>query len=276
MRIHWRISFLSLGLLLIVLSSVAIPYLHHLVYTDSLPKSAIDRVTGHAVSREDKIGQAVTQEDRQLDELGVHIQTDADAKAYVEALVKRWGPEEASSHLPEFEERLARAEYAAVRNPQKLIPASRVANTFNHLMDEWQMPSAVHISVAELQAFRASYACTMYPKSVARRADGTLAPSYRPTEALFLLHMLDANEGIPSYVRDHVLEGHFPWNALKWLKLWHPAAIPTFQSELHPALQNPDAAKIAQYDALRRKYFANHPDVTFDHIVNDLFGQLGI
>src|SRR5467141_4836589 len=143
--------FLSLGLLLIgIVVLVAVPYLNHLVYPDSLPRSAARRATGYAV----------IPEDRQVDELGApdHIRAEADARAYVDALVKRWDPNETNAHLPEFEERLARAEYAAVRNPEKRIPEAQVAKTFNGRMDEWQMPGWVHISVAELHAFRIPYA----------------------------------------------------------------------------------------------------------------------
>jgi len=185
-------------------------------------------------------------------------------------------PNETNAHLPEFEERLARAEYAAVRNPEKRIPESQVAKTFNGRMDEWQMPGLAHISVAELHAFRLPYALALYPRSVARLPDESIAPSCRPTEALFLLHMLDSNEGIASYIRDSVRESHFPWNVLKRLKLWHPAAIPILQPGLHPAPPSPDASKILEYETLRRRYFASHPDATFDRTVNELFAQLGI
>src|SRR6266853_3591275 len=255
MRHPWRIIFPFLGLFLVgVIGVAAVPYLHHLVYPDSLPRSAL----------KGSIGYAATPDLRQIDELGdpSHIQTEADARAYIEALVKRWGPRETT--YPDLTDRLARAEYAAARNPERLIPESQIAETFNRLMDEWEMPSWTRISVPELHAFRIRYALTVYPRSVARLPDESIAPSCRPTEALFLLHMLDSNEGIASYIRDSVRESHFPWNVLKRLKLWHPAAIPILQPGLHPAPPSPDASKVLEYETLRRRYFASHPDATFD------------
>src|SRR5258707_13032256 len=86
MRVRSRIMlFLSLGLLLIgIVVLVAVPYLNHLVYPDSLPRSAARRATGYAV----------IPEDRQVDELGApdNIRTEADAMPYVVALVKEMGP----------------------------------------------------------------------------------------------------------------------------------------------------------------------------------------
>jgi len=278
MRTTWRVVGLSLGFLLIVgvICAVALPYLNHLMYPDALSRDDLTRALTHGPRQ--AIGYAVFPVDRQIDELGApdHIRAEADARAYVDAFVKRWDPKETNAHLSEFEERLARAEYAAVRNPEKRIPESQIAKTFNGLMDEWQMPGWAHISVAELHAFRIPYALAVYPRSVARLPDESIAPSCRPTEALFLLHMLDSNEGIASYIRDYVRESHFPWNVLKRLKLWHPTAIPIVQPGLHLAPPSPDGSKRLEYETLRRRYFASHPDATFDRTMNELFAQLGI
>jgi len=222
MQIRWRIAVPLLGVLLLgIIVLVAVPYLNYLVYPGS-------RFTVKDAS-------AIIREDRQVDELGSHIRTEADAKAYVEALMKRWAPRET---IPtEYEERLARAEYAAVHNPEKLIPESQVANAFTRLMDKWGMPAWTHVSVPELHALRVSYASTVYPKSVPRLPDETIAPSCRPTEALFLLHMLDARKGLP---------------------------------------QGQDNRQRNEYINLRRKYFASHPELTFDKEVSDIFSELGI
>ncbi len=277
MRIHWRI-YLPLTVLLICITGlVAVPYLNHLMYPDALSQDDVTRAVAHTPGQ--AIGYAVFPVDRQIDELGApdHIRTEADAKTYVEALMKRWGdPNETNPHLAEFEERLARAEYAAVRDPERRIPESKVVKTFNRLMDQWQMPGSAHISVAELHTFRIPYTCAIYPRSVARLPDESIAPSCRPTEALFLLLMLDSNQGIASYIREYVRQCQFPWNILKRLKLWHPVPIPIFEQGLHPAPPDPDALQKFRYDNLRRRYFARHPDVSLETAVNEVFAQLGI
>jgi hypothetical protein len=256
MRIRWRIVFSSLALLLVgFVVVVVVPYFNHAVYPDSLSRSALMGAVGYAV----------IPEDRQIDELGApgHIRAEADARAYVEALVKRWDPNETNPHLDEFEERLAQAEYAAVRDPNKLIPESQVAKTFNRLMDEWEMPAWTRVAMPELHAFRISYVLTVYPRSVVRLPDKSIAPSCRPTEALFLLHMLDSRGGIPPEIREEVRASRFPWSILKRVSL-HPANTPT-----------PQNLQRDEYIGLRRKYFANHP-TSFESEVSDIFSQLGI
>jgi hypothetical protein len=276
MRIHWRIISLLVGFSLIGVVLLAVPYFSHLLHPSGPSQ---EHMVGAPPCR--AVDYAISPKEQQIDELGVpeHIRTEADARAYVEALVKIWDPGETNPHLAEFEDQLARAEFAAVRDPQKLIPESQIVKTFNHLMDEWQMPGWAHISVPELHAFRVPYACGLYPRSVARLPDGTIAPSTRPTEALFLLHMLDSNGGIAPYLRDYIRQTRFPWNALKRFKLWHPVPIPT---RLPPglyarSLSEPEDFQLTKYDQLRRCYFDRHPDAaSFEHIVNELFSQLGI
>ncbi len=272
LRIPWRLVGLSLGFLLIaaVICALALPYLHDLIYPDSLSRNDLTP-TGC-----ETIGYAVTSTDRQIDELGAadHIRTEADARAYVDALMKRWDPNETNPHLAEFEERVARAEFAAVRNPEKRIPESQVTKTFNRLMDEWQMPGWAHISVAELHAFRITAASAVYPRSIARLPDGRIALDCRPTEALFLLYMLDFSGGVPPQIRQQVRETHFPWNVLKRFKWSRPAMNP-IEPGPHPAPPNPESLQRHKYSTLRANYFSRHPDaVSFDRVVNELFMQL--
>jgi hypothetical protein len=273
-----RFVLLVLGFLLIGMIGVSVSYLHHLMHPDALSKNDLARaLTRPQVEQRleaKRIGDvALNPLDQPIDELGAHVQTEGDAKAYVEALVKRWGTEEAP-HLPEFEERLARAEYLAVHNPEKLIPESQVAQVFNRLMDEWQMPEWTRISAPELHEFRLPYAMSTYPKSVARLPDQSIAPSCRPTEALFLLQMLDSKGGIPPKIREQFRDSHFPWSLLKRFKSALPAPKP-IEPGLHPAPQTPDLRQQVAYMAFQRKHFASHP-VSFENVVNDVFGQFGI
>jgi hypothetical protein len=145
-----RFVLLVLGFLLIGMIGVSVSYLHHLMYPDTLSENDLARGqiprVEHRLETKRMGNTALNPLDQPIDELGAHVQKEGDAKAYVEALVKRWGPQEAGPHLPEFEGRLARAEYLAVRNPDKLIRESQVATTFNRLMDEWRMPEWTSIS----------------------------------------------------------------------------------------------------------------------------------
>ena len=280
MRIRWRIILLCLGLLLvgIIGVAVAVPYLHHLKHPAGLSQDDLTRALTHAPP---KTPSAYLEPDRRLDELGRsdHIRTEADAKAYVGAFWERWDPKETNPHLAEFEERLARAEYAAVRNPHKLIPESRVVKTFNKLMDEWQMPSWTRISVPELHVFRFNPATALYPQSVARLPDQSIAPSCRPTEAVLLIFLLGYGGGnvatLPE-IREQlrIRNSHFPWSFLRQVK--ELFSTPDIPSVAFPPSTPPERERReAQYMACRDKYFASHP-ISFDAVVNEVFAQLGI
>ena len=270
-----RFVLLVLGFLLIGMIGVSVSYLHHLVYPDGLSKNDLARaLTPPRV--ELRTPRIEVRLDQPIDELGAHVQTEDDAKAYVEALWKRWGynPNETYPHLAEFEEQLARAEFAAVRDPSKLIPESRVVKTFNKLMDEWQMPSWTRISVSELHAFRFTPATTTYPRSVARLPDQTIAPSCRPTEALLLIFLLDNDAPMLPEIREQVRNSRFPWSLLKQMK--ELVSKPDIPSAQFPPRTPPERERREpQYMACRDRHFASHP-VNFENVVNDVFGELGI
>ena len=282
-----RFVLLVLGFLLIGMIGVSVSYLHHLMYPDALSKNDLARaLTPPRVElrtprievrlEAKRIGDvALSPLDQPIDELGAHVQTEDDAKAYVEALWKRWcyNPNETYPHLAEFQEQLARAEFAAVRDPRKLIPESRVVKTFNKLMDEWQMPSWTRISVSELHAFRFTAATTTYPRSVVRLPDQTIAPSCRPTEAVLLIFLLDNDAPMLPEYREQVRNGRFPWSLLKQMK--ELVSKPERSAEFPPRTPPERERREAQYMACRDKHFASHP-VSFENVVNDVFGQLGI
>jgi hypothetical protein len=285
MRTYWRVTLVVGPLLIILAFLAALPRLHRLVYSEALPPSAVERTMERmrptfdahgpqqTTQQSSDIGYALIPVDRQIDDLGVpeRIRTEADALAYVEILVKRWGPSPKElPDLAEFEQRLARAEYAAVRNPEKRIPESQVAKVFNQLMDEWQMPRWTRISVSELHVFRWHYATAIYPRSVLRLPDESIAPNCRPTEALLLLHFLTTEGSVPPAMRKIARDSTFPWTFLKYLEpsSWRNPPENPPESGLGP--------KYMEFSNCRDKYFASHPAVTFENLVNHSFAQLGI
>jgi hypothetical protein len=283
MHTRWQITFLSLGVLLIAaVLIVGICYLNSVRYPDSL--STADATAGPADPCTDiekylpmqgqelhGLARQANELPRQIYELGTadHIRTEGDAnvfvQAWVNALLNPWDPRQKSPRLPQFEEALARAEYAAVRDPQKMIPESQVRNTFNHLVEEWGMPRSVQVSAAEFHQYRISV-CRTCPGFIERQAGQLTSGRCRPTEALYLVKTVIGFGGATVYLRDHARQCRFPWNLLLYLKLWHPTA--TARAE---------ELRIAKYSALLRSYFQQHPDAaTFDHIVTEVFTQLGI
>jgi hypothetical protein len=80
------------------------------------------------------------------------IRSESDGKTYLLALVKTWGRDEKKvPQLAQFEDRLACAQYKAVRDPQKRVPEFLVAKTFNTLAGQWGAPASSHVTVEDLR-----------------------------------------------------------------------------------------------------------------------------
>ena len=186
-----RVFGLAVAGLVIVVGAVAVfllPYLHHRAYPDTLVPRNRTETRGYA-----------SLEDARIDDLGSadRIRSEADALAYIQALRPQM-----LTPLSNFDEdRLARAEYAAIRDPQKRIPESLVVNRFNALVDELSAPASSHVTVEELHVFRAVFFCLRYPRAAAPLPDGSLPRDFRPAEAFYLLDQLTLNGGVPRSFR---------------------------------------------------------------------------
>ena len=90
-----------------------------------------------------------------INELAGGIHSEADASAFVSAIAglfaKELPPAWASSDV---RQRVALAEYEAVRNPAKLIPEQRVVDVWNQYAREIGAPDEAIVSVAEIHNMR--------------------------------------------------------------------------------------------------------------------------
>ena len=285
MRILRVIIYVFLGFFLILaVALIALPSLHNWMYPGfSKIRPRVSYAHGPTIPV------AMSPAFQKIDKLGAaeNIRTEVEAKAYVEAFIETWGKDkkdalplrwfELTGDWTGFKDGLAQAEFAAVRDPQKLIPEAKVAETFNRLMDEWQMPAWTHASVEELHAMRMNYSYSVYPKSVARLPDKSVAPSCRPTEALWLLYYLNYGAGVPLECRREVRERHFPWNLLERLE-WRR---PPFDS-LYVWASGMPVSQIGkrcwrEYRFLEERYLTAHPEAAnFQTLAKKIFSQLGI
>jgi len=134
-----------------------------------------------------------SQVDRQIDFLGAesNIQSNSDAQVYIDAILAKYHINTASvPGLAPLMHRLAKAEYSALGDPSKRIPESLLTSTFNGLMDEWGEEPWTRITVEDFHGFHRLKAGTLIPYSVSRNADGSVADSCRPVEAVYLLYLL--------------------------------------------------------------------------------------
>jgi hypothetical protein len=200
-------------------------------------------------------------EDARIVELGSadHIRSEADALAYIHALRNR-----TVRPLSEFdEERLARAEYAAIRDPQKRIPESAIVKTYDALVDQLGAPASNHVTVEELHVFRTEL--LLYPRAMERLPDGSLRPDCRPIEAFNLLSQLIYSGGVWHPYRTQVGTARWLWSLL-----------PTFWPSPPKTLAAVSHTQKHRFAAARERYFASHPDFNSQQLCNDLFSRLGI
>ena len=140
-----------------------------------------------------------------INELAGRIQSKADASAVVSEIAglfaKGLPPAWASASI---RQRVAYAEYEAVRNPAKLIPEQRIVDVWNQYVKEIGAPDEAIVSVAEIHNMRdGAYTLAQLmwargnqtiwtmPNVFALGADGKVADGCRAVEAVRVIHDLD-------------------------------------------------------------------------------------
>ncbi|MGA9640485.1 MAG: hypothetical protein WBQ72_03755 [Terriglobales bacterium] len=88
--------------------------------------------------------------------------------------------------------RVVQGELAAAQDPSKLVPDDRVAEAFNFLSDEFQVPHPQRLTGTDVLQFRITMAA-IYPNVFSPKNAGGV----RPVGALILLHQLLFNGGVP-------------------------------------------------------------------------------
>jgi hypothetical protein len=152
------------------------------------------------------------------------------------------------------DDRLAQAEFEAVRDPQERIPESVVASMFDRRIDEFELSPSLHISPEILHTYRLQTMALGFPGLV-RLPDCSVPNSCRPLEAVLLLHELDqsaggaSGPGLPSDWESRTPEQRQFWA----------------QSNMEKTLQ---------LNAAIHTYFVRHPD--YAAFADDALNQLGV
>jgi len=139
-----------------------------------------------------------------LNELAGTIRSEAEARAFVDAVAQRLtGHEHQSWTTRGIRLRVAHAEYEAVVDPSHLIPEQRIVDIWNEYVRELDAPGETLVTVAEVHNLRdAMYASSQsmwnregftqqlwtIPNVYAVDADGRVARGCRAVEALKLFH----------------------------------------------------------------------------------------
>jgi hypothetical protein len=142
----------------------------------------------------------------QMNELAAHISSEADARAFVDAVADMF----ADSLPPSWatlgiRKRIAHAEYEAVSDPSRQIPEQRVADVWNKYVREIGASEEAVVTAAEIHSMRdATFAVgqVMWSRGMNQTAwtmpnifavggDGKVAEGCRAVETLRVLHDLD-------------------------------------------------------------------------------------
>jgi len=164
-----------------------------------------------------------------INELGGRIHSEADASAFVSEiaglLAKELPPAWASSGI---RQRVAHAEYVAVRNPAKLIPEQRVVDVWNEYAREIGAPDETIVSVAEIHNMRdGSFTGSQLmwarghqtiwtmPNVYALGPDGKLADGCQALEAIRVIYDLEDLFQNLRGARDRIQRGILPSEEVK-------------------------------------------------------------
>jgi hypothetical protein len=163
------------------------------------------------------------QEAIRINDLAGNIHSEADARAYVDAVAEvLTGHQHFSWTTRSIRHHVASAEYAAVSDPSRLIPEQRIVDVWNEYVREIDAPAEALVTVAELHNMRDStYAgassflwkreinqsiWTM-PNIYALNADGRVANGCRALEALKIIHDLHDQFQNLRFARARVAKG---------------------------------------------------------------------
>jgi hypothetical protein len=165
-----------------------------------------------------------------MNELAAHISSEADARAFVDAVADMFAdglpPSWATGGI---RERIANAEYEAVSDPLRRIPEQRIADVWNKYVREIGAPEEAVVTAAEIHSMRdgtfaagqvlwsrgmIQTAWTM-PNIFAVGVDGKVAQGCRAVEAIRVIHDLDQRFDNLRNARERLRKGIVASDAIK-------------------------------------------------------------
>jgi hypothetical protein len=170
------------------------------------------------------------QESIRVNELAARINSEADARAYVDAIADMFAdilpPSWATRGI---RERLAHAEYEAVSDPLRQIPEQRIADVWNKYVREIGASEEALVTVAEIHSMRDATFATgqamwsrgtnqiawTMPNIFAVGADGKVAEGCRAMETLRIIYDLDRLFDNLRSARERLRQGIVASDAIK-------------------------------------------------------------
>jgi hypothetical protein len=221
-----------------------------------------------------------------INDLAGNIHSEADARAYVDAVAEELtGHSHMSWTTRSIRHRVAHAEYEAATDPSRLIPEQRIVDIWNEYVREIGAPEEAIVTVTEVHNLRDSMylGASQYtwkrelaqsiwtmPNIYALDADGKVASGCRALEALKIIHdMHDMFQNV-RFARERVQKGVLASEAFKQRQL-NPqqSAKPMFSSaELH-AISTRNPVLPAAY-----RFQQEHGEHAYQELLRRLFSEL--
>lgn len=216
-----------------------------------------------------------------INELAGRIQSEADANAVVSEIAGFFATE-----LPPawdssiIRQRVAHAEYEAVRNPATLIPEQRIVDVWNQYVKEIGAPAKAIVSVSEIHNMRDgsfTVAQLMWarghqtiwtmPDVFALGPDGKVADGFRALDAIRVIHDLhDLFQNLRG-ARDRLQKGIVPSEEIK-KRVGDPNARP------HGSVRLEAHADTNPVRPAEQRYVQEHGSAAYAHLLARLFDEL--
>jgi len=216
-----------------------------------------------------------------INELAARIQSEAGAGAVVSEIAglfaKELPPAWASGSI---RQRVAHAEYQAVRNPVSLIPEQRIVDVWNQYAREIAAPDEAIVSVDEIHNMRdAEFTAAQFmwargnqtiwtmPNVFALGSDGRVADGCRALDAIRVIHDLEALFQNLRGARDRLRRGILSSDEAK-NRTTDPKAQPHSTSRLEAHVDTNPIRPAEQ------RYIQEHGSVAYAQLLARLFDEL--
>ncbi|MGD0161621.1 MAG: hypothetical protein ABSB39_04050 [Candidatus Sulfotelmatobacter sp.] len=219
-----------------------------------------------------------------MNELAGNIHSEADARAFVDAVAERlFGQQQLSWTTMSIRHRVAHAEYDAVSNPERMIPEQRIVNVWNEYVRELDAPEETLVTVAEVHNLRdAAYTSSQFlwkkawstqqfwtiPNVYAVGADGKVASGCRAVEALKILHDMFRFFQMVQGARERVKKGVLVSDLVRQRQQSGTAKPPAARGGI---LAKGDTNPILPAEI---RYVQAHGESDYQHLMERLFVEL--
>jgi len=215
-----------------------------------------------------------------LNDLAAEVRTIADARAFVDFVVEIFSDElPPHSVSRSLRERTAQAEFAAVTDPQKLIPEERIAAAWNTYVSTLEAPRDHHATAAEIHNLRDAFlttASTLWargsrniwaaPAIYAVTEDGAIAEGCRAIESIRILWDLANQPDDLLSARVRVSKGVLLSEQFRQVQEHSSRGTSRSYVAVKMMPQNP-------IEAAEREYVAKHGIKAFAKVVNAMLDQ---